>query len=228
MTLKREGNRKPNECRPIVMEVGVVPNSNGSAMVKFGKTTAIAAVYGPRSVYPKWKQRSDRALLNCIYSMLPFSTGERCRPGPSRRSTEISQVITCALAPAIFLEDYPKSVIDVYINIIEANAGTRTTAINAASLALSDAGIAMKDLVAAVAGGVIDGTYVVDLEGKEEDASKCDIPLAYMPRNKQVTLLQMDGDLTPKEASEVIKLNIKTCEQICEKQKQALRKKWEK
>jgi len=225
--MKRLNNRKPDDFRPLEIKVGVVPNANGSAMVRFGKTTAIAAVYGPRSVYPKWKQLADRGLLNCLYTMVPFSTTERCRPGPSRRSTEISKVTSEALAPAIFLEEYPKSAIDIYINIIEADSGTRTAGINAASVALADAGISMRDLVAAIAAGKIDKTYVLDLEGKEEDSSVCDIPVAYMPRSKKITLLQMDGNLTAKETSDIINLAIKGCEQIYKKQIEALRKRWD-
>jgi len=226
--MKREGNRKPGELRPVEIVVGVVPNADGSAMVRLGKTTAIAAVYGPRAVYPKWKQLSERGILNCVYSMVPFSTNERCRPGPSRRSREISKVTTDALAPAIFLEEYPKSVIDVYIDIIQAEAGTRTAGINAASVALADAGISMRGLVSSVAAGKIGKEYALDLEGKEEDASKCDIPIAYMPREKKITLLQMDGDMTAKEAIDTINFAIKGCEQMYEKQAEALKKRWEK
>ena len=168
--MKRVGNRKINELRELEIQVGVIPNANGSAMVRLGKTTAIAAVYGPRPVHPKWKQRADRGILNCVYNMIPFSTNERCRPGPSRRSTEISKVTTEALTPAVMLEEYPKSTIDVYINIIQAEAGTRTAGINAASVALADAGISMRDLVASAAAGKIGNDFVLDLEGKEEDA----------------------------------------------------------
>jgi len=226
--MKRLKNRKANDFRTITLEVGVVPNADGSAKFGFGKTIAIAAVYGPRKVYPKWKQRSDRALLNCVYSMVPFSTTDRCRPGPSRRSTEIGKVITDALAPAIFLEEYPKSVIDVYIDVIQADSGTRTAALNAASMALADAGISMRGLVASIAAGKIGKEYALDLEGKEEDASACDIPVAYMPTNKKITLLQMDGDLPVKDVVNIINLNIKACEKIYEKQRQALKARWDK
>jgi exosome complex component RRP41 len=226
--MKRVGNRKPGELRPVEIEAGIIPNADGSALVRLGKTTAIAAVYGPRPVHPKWKQRSDRGILNCVYSMLPFSTNERVRPGPSRRSNEISKVTSDALAPAIYLEEYPKSAIDVYINIIQAEAGTRTAGVNAASVALADAGISMRGLVSSAAAGLIDKTCVLDLEGKEEDASKCDIPVAYMPKEKKVTLLQMDGDLTPKEATDIINLAIKGCEELYKKQVDALKRRWEK
>ena len=223
---KREDGRKADELRPVTMKVGIIEQANGSAMVSLGKTTAIAAVYGPRIVHPKHKQLSDRAVLQCFYSMVPFSTSERVRPGPSRRSQEISKVTRESLEPAVFLEEFPKTAIDVFIDIIQADAGTRTAGINAASLALADAGIPMRDLVAAVAAGKIDEHYVLDLGGHEEEVTKCDMPIAFMPRRKQVTLLQMDGDLTHDEAKEVMKTAIRGCEILYEKQKQALREKW--
>ncbi|MEE9406035.1 MAG: exosome complex exonuclease Rrp41 [Candidatus Aenigmarchaeota archaeon] len=224
--MKRADGRKADEIRPIVMEAGVIPNAKGSAMVRMGNTVAVAAVYGPREMHPKHKQISDRANLNTIYAMVPFSCTDRIRPGYSRRSQEICKVTRQALEPAVFLEDYPKAAIDVYINIISANAGTRTAGINAASLALADAGIPMRDLVASVATGKIGNDYVMDLAGKEEEETVCDLPVAYMPKSKQITLLQMDGDLSPEDVKKVMELAIKGCEKIYKMQKEALKKRW--
>ena len=226
MTLKRKNNRKSNEMRPIKIEVGIIPNANGSARFSFGKTTAIAAVYGPRPLHPKHKQKSGRAILQTIYSMAPFSTDERVRPGPSRRSQEICKVTREALEPVVCLEEFPKATIDVYITITEADAGTRTAGINAASIALADAGIPMKDLVSAVAAGKIGKECVIDLEGKEEEATECDLPIAYAPRTKRITLMQMDGDMPSKDTKDVINAAIKACEEVYKKQKEALEKRW--
>ncbi|MBU0898720.1 MAG: exosome complex exonuclease Rrp41 [Nanoarchaeota archaeon] len=224
--VKREDGRKPDEMRPIEIKAGVIKNADGSAMVKFGKTIAIAAVYGPRAMHPRRMQEPDRTVLRCRYSMVPFSTTDRCRPGPSRRSTEISKVTREALEPALFLDEIPKTVIDVFIDVIAADAGTRTTGINAASVALADAGIPMRDLVASVAAGKIGKEVMVDLAGKEEEETSCDVPIAYMPRSKQVTLLQMDGDIPVKDFNDVLKMATKSCEQIYKKQKEALGERW--
>jgi len=226
MAIKRPNNRKLDEIRPLVIKAGVVPNANGSAMVSLGKTTAIAAVYGPRSLHPKHLQVSDRAVLNTVYNLVSFSTTERNRPGPSRRSVEICKVTREALEPAIYLEEFPKAGIDVYVDIIQADAGTRTAGINAASVALADAGIPMRDMVCSIAAGKIDNEYVLDLEGKEEDASKCDLPIAFMPRTKQITLMQLDGDISHKDIKELVKLALKGCEIIHKKQKEALRERY--
>lgn len=224
--MKRADGRKPEETRPVRAEVGVVENATGSALFGIGKTTAIAAVYGPRPLHPRHMQVSSRAYLRTRYSLLPFSTTDRNRPGPSRRSREICKVTMNALEPAVFLEEFPKATIDVFIDIIEADAGTRTAGINAASMALADAGIPMRDLVTSIAGGMIDGIHVIDLAGKEEDASLCDLPIAYMPREKKITLMQLDGKIPPADTAKILKLAIKTCENIYHAQKEALRKKW--
>ncbi len=74
---KRIDGRKPDELRKIEMEIGVIPNANGSARVSFGKTTAIAAVYGPRPLFPRHLQESDSGIIQFKYDMATFSVDER-------------------------------------------------------------------------------------------------------------------------------------------------------
>jgi exosome complex component RRP41 len=159
--------------------------------------------------------------------MAPFSVDERIHPGPSRRAIEISKVTRLALEPALFLEDYPETVVDVYIEIIQADGSTRVTGINAASLALADAGVPMRDLVVALSGGKIDDTIIIDLSGKEDNYSEADIPVAFLPRKKEITLMQMDGELTPQEIKSVLKNILKAGELVYKKQKETLMNKYE-
>jgi exosome complex component RRP41 len=224
--MKREDGRKADEIRPITIKAGVVPNAKGSAFVSLGSTTALAAVYGPGVLHPRRLQLPDRAFLKTVYNMVSFSTKERCRPGPSRRSKEICKVTREALEPVVFTEEFPKAGIQVYIDVIEANAGTRTAGINAASVALADAGIPMRGLVASVAAGKIGSEYVLDLAGKEEEETACDLPVAYIPEENKISLLQMDGDLPAKDAKKVIELAIKGCKQLYKEQRKALEKRW--
>ncbi|MBN2330507.1 MAG: exosome complex exonuclease Rrp41 [Candidatus Aenigmarchaeota archaeon] len=224
--MKRSDGRKPEELRPLEITAGVLENATGSARVRMGRTIAVAGVFGPREMFPRRLQDFNRATVQCRYSMAPFSTDERARPGPSRRSKEISLVVRKALEPLIFLDEFPKAAIDIYIDIIQADAGTRTAAINAASVALADAGVPMRGLVSAVAAGKIDGKYVVDLAGKEEDASDCDLPVAYIPSQGKISLLQMDGNLAKEDVKALIKIATTACEDIEKKQRDALRKRW--
>ena len=101
---KRLDGRKPDQLRDISIKAGVIPTADGSAELSIGDTRVIVSVHGPREAIPRHIARPDRAYLNCNYDMMAFSTSDRNRPGPSRRSTEISKVITDALAPAIMLE----------------------------------------------------------------------------------------------------------------------------
>jgi len=219
---KRLDGRKPEDIREIEMKVGVLSNADGSAWVRFGKTIAVASVYGPKFLFPKHIQEPEKAVIRCRYSMAPFSVEDRIRPGPDRRSTEISKVTRLALEPAIFSEDFPKAGIDVFIEILQADGSTRCTGINAASLALADAGIPMRDLVVGLSGGKVDDTIVIDLMGKEDNNCDADIPIAFLPNKKEITLLQMDGELTPEEVKKIVEMVTESGRKVYEKQKEAL------
>lgn len=223
---KRIDSRKFDEMRQIEAKVGIIKRADGSAMFRFGNTIAYAAVYGPRNLYPRFLQDPVRGILRCHYNMMPFSSaGERVRPGGSRRSKEISMVTTNALLPVLNLEEYPNSVVDVFIELPQTEAGSRCAGICAASMALADAGLVMKDLVSAVSVGRVDDKILVDLDYSEEsyDGIVADIPIAYLPTLGKVTLLQMDG-IVPKEMlEEALKMGIKACAKIGEIQRKALK-----
>ncbi len=224
--MRRVDGRKPDELRPIKIEVGVLSNADGSAYIEQGRNKILAAVYGPREVHPRHLSLPDRALLRCRYHMAPFSVEERKSPAPSRREIELSKVIREALEPAIFLERYPRTAIDVFIEILQADGGTRCAGITVASLALADAGIPMRDLVVACAAGKVDGTIVLDLNDIEDKLGEADLPVAVMPSLNAVTLLQMDGLLTLEEFEQAINLAIDGCKRIYKLQKEALKAKY--
>jgi len=222
----RVDGRKPEELRPVKIEVGVLANADGSAYIEHGKNKILAAVYGPKEVHPRHLALPDRALLRCRYHMAPFSVDERKSPAPSRREIELSKVIREAIEPSIFLEYYPRTAIDVFIEVLQADGGTRCASVTVASLALADAGIPMRDLVVACAAGKVDGTIVLDLNDVEDKKGEADVPLAMMPNKKVVTLLQMDGMLTYEEFEQAINLAVKGCEQLYKLQKEALKAKY--
>ena len=225
---KRLDGRKFEQPREMEAKVGVVKRADGSAMFRIGKTIAYAAVYGPRELYPAFKQNSKRGVLRCSYDMLSFSVTERKRPGTSRRSIEIGAVTAKSLEPAVDLSAFPGTVVDVFIDIIQADAGTRCAGICAASMALADAGIPMRDLVAAVSVGKVGDKVVVDLDKKEEDfeGGATDVPVAFTSRDGQVTLLQLDGNISRKELKEALEMGQKSCEEIFKLQKDALKERY--
>lgn len=222
----RLDGRKPDELRNVKFEVGIVPNANGSAYIEQGKNRILVGVYGPREVHPKHLALQDRAVLKCRYHMAPFSVQERKSPAPSRREIELSKVIRESLEPAIFMEYYPRTMIDVFIEVLQADGGTRCASISAAALALADAGIPMRDLVVACAAGKADDTLVLDLDDGEDKYGKADVPVALMPSSNAVTLLQMDGELTPEEFETAVNMAVDGCKRIYGVQKDALKAKY--
>ena len=222
----RLDGRKLDEVRPVKMEVGVLPNADGSAYLEQGKNKILVGVYGPKEAHPRHIAQQDRAVIQCRYHMAPFSVDERKSPAPSRRDVELSKVIRQALEPAVFLEYYPKTSIQVYIEILQADGGTRCAGITTASLALADAGIPMRDLVVACAAGKADGKLIVDLSDTEDKVGEADVPVAFMPNLNAITLLQMDGSLSVDEFENAINMALDGCKQLYVLQKEALKSKY--
>ncbi len=226
---KRHDGRKFDELREVEMKVGVVDSADGSAMFRIGRTKIIAAVYGPKLLHPQRLRETDKGVLRAYYRMLPFSVGDRKNPRPGRREIELSMVIKEALESSIFLEEFGNAVIDVHIYVVQADAGSRCASICAASLALANAGVPMKDVVASVSAGVVDGQVVLDLNYQEEaheEGYVVDMPIAYVENLDKVTLLQMDGIATEEQVKEALKLGISGCKKIKEEMQKALRQKF--
>ncbi|CAN5583053.1 exosome complex exonuclease Rrp41 [soil metagenome] len=223
---KRSDNRGIDDLRQIKITVGVVKNADGSAFIEFGKNKIIVAVYGPREVHPKHMALPDRCVLRCRYHMSPFSTDTRKNPAPSRREVEISKVIRESLEPSLILSDYPRAVIDVFVEVLQADGGSRCAGIAAASVALADAGINMRDLVSACAAGRLGDKIVLDINDLEDKEGDADMPVAYLPNTEQITLLQLDGKLSSSQFNECLNKAIDGCKLVYEIQKEALMKKY--
>ncbi|MCP8316721.1 MAG: exosome complex exonuclease Rrp41, partial [archaeon] len=207
----RIDGRRADELRPLRIEVGVLKNADGSSYIEMGKNKIVVAVYGPKEVHPKHQALPDRSVLRCRYHMAPFSTDVRKPPQPSRREIEISKMIREALEPALMLEEYPRTAIDVYLEVLQADGGSRCAGITASAVALADAGITMRDMVVACAAGKVSGQVVLDLNDTEDKEGEADMPVAIMPNLNQVTLLQLDGILTPDEFEKAFEMNINAC-----------------
>ncbi|MEM2760048.1 MAG: exosome complex exonuclease Rrp41 [Nitrososphaerales archaeon] len=222
----RTDGRKIDELRPVRIEAGVLKNADGSAYIEFGKNKIMVAVYGPKEVHPKHMALSDRSVLRCRYHMAPFSVEERKNPAPSRREIEISKITREALEPALILEDYPRTAIDVYIEVLQSDGGSRCAGITAASVALADAGVNMRDLVAACAAGKISNTIVLDINDEEDKEGQADMPIAYLPNMKQITLMQLDGVLSKDEYKKCLDMALQGCMKVYQLQKDALMRKY--
>ena len=222
----RLDGRHADEIRPMKIEIGVLSRADGSCYLEWGRNKILVGVFGPREAHPRRSQRADTAVIRYKYNMASFSVEDRARPGPSRRSIEISKVSREAFEPVIMAELFPKTAIDIFVEVLQADAGTRTAAINASSIALADAGIPMKGLVTSCAFGKVDGQIVLDLNKEEDNYGEADFPVA-MTQDGEITLLQMDGNLTPEEIKKGLELVKKGCKEILEIQQAVLRKKFE-
>lgn len=222
----RLDGRKPDELRPMKMEVGVLKNADGSAIVEVGNTKILAAVYGPREMHPRHLALPNRAVLRVRYHMTPFSTDERKNPAPSRREIELSKVIREALESQILVEQFPRTSIDIFMEVLQADAGTRLASLMSASLAVVDAGIPVRDLIAAVAVGKADGVVVLDLNEPEDMWGEADMPVAMMPSIGQINLLQLNGNMTPEEFKQGMELAMKGINIIYNLEKETLKNKY--
>ena len=224
---KRLDGRGIDELRNIKIEAGVLHRADGSCYLEWGGNKVLVAVYGPREAIPRHTQNSLRAIVNARYNMAAFSVEDRKRPGPDRRSKEISKVISEALEKIVLTEQFPRASIDVNIEVLDAEAGTRCAGLTAAGVALADAGIPMRDIPAACAAGKIAGKVVLDLGKEEDNYGDADLPLAISPRTDEILLLQMDGHLTLDEFNQAIDYAIKGCHIVSDLQKKAIIEKYQ-
>ena len=225
----RLDGRKFDELRPIKIEANVLKRADGSCYLEMGKNKVIAAVYGPREVHPRHLQDPSKAIIRYRYNMAPFSVEERKRPGPDRRSIEISKVSKEAFEAVIMKELFPRSAIDIFVEVLQADAGSRTACLNAASVALVDAGVPMKGIITSVAVGKADGQIVLDPMKEEDNFGEADIPFAFLIRNgkiESIALLQMDGCMTKEEVKRAVELAKKGALKIYEMQKEAILKRY--
>ncbi|GBC69793.1 Ribonuclease PH [archaeon HR01] len=222
----RIDGRRPDQLRPIKMEAGVLEKSDGSAYIEVGGTRIYAAVFGPREVHPKHLELPDRAVLNCRYHMASFSVDERKPLGMTRREIELSKVLREALETVVFLEEFPRMMIDVFVEVVQADGGTRTAGITAASLALADAGIPMADMVAATAVGKVDGVIVLDINEAEDKYGQADMPVAMAPRLGSIVLLQLNGMMTTEEIEKGLDMAGNAIKHIQQLQIEALRRRY--
>lgn len=223
---RRLDGRSPTDLRPVRIEAGVLKRADGSAYMEWGNNKVLAAVYGPREAHPRHLQDPARALVQCRYNMASFSVTERKRPGPDRRSVEISKILGEALRHVVFTEQFPRTSVDVYIEVLQSDAGTRCAGLTAASVALADAGVPMRDLVAAVACGKVDGTVVLDLTKEEDNFGDADLPVGIVGRSGEIVLLQMDGHLTVEEFEQALEMGMDACHRLWEVQKESLRRRY--
>lgn len=224
--LTRENGRGLKDLRELTVEVGVLDRANGSARVYLGKNLAIATVYGPREMHPKHAAKPDSCVVRTNYRMATFSVDDYKRPFPSRREKEISKILSEAYESVILVNNWPRSVIDVHVEMFASDGGTRTAAAIAITAALADAGIPMRDLPGGIASGIYEDTVVLDLTGHEDMKGSGDMPMVYSPAIDEVSLFQLDGKFTFEQFKEAFNTSKEAIGTISGKIREAIKEKY--
>ena len=222
----RPDGRSIKQLRDLKVEVGILDRAEGSARVNLGKNIAIATVFGPREMHPKHAARSDRAVVRVNYRMATFSVDGYKRSFPSRREKEISKVLSEAFDSVVLTKNWPRSVVDVHIEIFQSDGGTRTAAAIAITSALADAGIPMRDLTGGIASGLYDDKVVLDLNGHEDMKGTGDMPILYSPSIDEISLFQLDGKFTLDQFKEAFYQSMDGIREIVKVIQDALKEKY--
>ncbi len=220
---KRLDGRLPGDLRDIKIKTNVVKNAQGSAYIEWGNNKIIAAIHGPNEALPRHTANPNKAVVKCRYMMAPFSSSEEHgRSGMNRRAVEISKVTGEVFENVILLDQFPGTEISIYIEVIQSDGGTRAAGITCAAVALAASGIPIKDLPFSVSAGKVGETVILDLNKIEDNYSDADMPVAVLPRTKEVVLLQMDGSLTKKQYTDAMALILESGKKISKIQRDAL------
>ena len=184
--MNRENNRKASELRNISIETNVNKHAEGSALVSFGDTQVICTATIEHQV-PRWMRNSDAGWITAEYGMMPRSTNERMNREAARgkqggRTLEIQRLIGRSLRQAVNPQYLKDKTITVDCDVIQADGGTRTASITGGCVALFLAiknhlkdHRAIKDYVAAVSLGIVDGEILVDLDYSEDSNAETDM-----------------------------------------------------
>lgn len=211
----RLDGRRATELRKIRCQLGVFTQPDGSAYLEQGNTKVLAAVYGPHQASAR-KSNHEEVVVNCQFSMATFSTGERKnRPRGDRRSQEITIHLQQTLSAAIMTELYPRSQIDIYIEMLQADGGNFCAAINAATLALVDAGICLKEYVTACTASLANGDVpLMDVSNVEEMSGGPTLTVATLPSSGKIAFMEMSQRFHLDSLPKVLETASKGCKEI--------------
>ena len=186
--------RAADELRTITITQGYTDMTPGSVLVEMGRTRVLATVsFGDR--VPRWMQKSGSGWITAEYAMMPGSSDRRIRRDQytGGRSKEISRLIGRSLRSVVNLRAMGERMVNVDCDVVQADGGTRTAAVNAAWLALHDAvewalGERLMDTnpildrVTAISVGIVDGVSLLDLDYRDDVAASVDLNVVMTGR----------------------------------------------
>ncbi|KAL1694560.1 3' exoribonuclease family, domain 1-domain-containing protein [Schizophyllum commune] len=190
------------DIRPIFLRPGLISQANGSAYIEADKIKIACAVYGPRQ--NKNVAYSEQGRLNVEVKYAPYATARRKAPLRDAEDRSIGVAIHQALLASVRLELLPKSTVDIFLVIIEADGKEASIAsgVVAASAALADAGIEMLGLVSSCSAAVTGDKIWLDPSAAESEQAGGTVILSCMPALDSVTSVWQSGRLPPQKALE--------------------------
>jgi len=209
----RLDGRRPRELRKVRARMGIFADAEGSAYIEQGNTKVLVVINGPRD--GESQAEHDRAIIECEFTLATFSTAQRrARYRGDRRSVELGLRVAQTLEAAVLTHLYPRSRIDIFVQVLQSDGGHLAAAINGATLALIDAGVPMKDFVCACSAGVIDGVALMDLNQQECNAQGPELTIAILPKSSTIILAQMESRVHLDSYSEVQDMAIDGCQAL--------------
>eukprot|EP01006_Ploeotia_vitrea_P011108 TRINITY_DN29630_c0_g1_i1.p2 TRINITY_DN29630_c0_g1~~TRINITY_DN29630_c0_g1_i1.p2 ORF type:complete len:240 (-),score=106.28 TRINITY_DN29630_c0_g1_i1:109-828(-) len=212
----RLDGRRANECRKIACRLGAVEHADGSCYLEQGNTKVLATVSGPQEVEQRSQMSHECAIVRCEFRTANFATSQRkdFGSGGDRRHKEAALLIQQTLADLVLVQLFPRSQFTVCITVLQADGGERAVALNAATLALIDAGVPLKSFLTACSAGFVDDTAIVDMNYVERTSGGAEVVVAVHPDSGHVAYLQMDSKLSIPHFQGVMSLAVRGCKQV--------------
>jgi ribonuclease PH len=211
---ERPAGRSPRRPRPLRIERDFLPHAVGSALISMGRTRVLCTATVEDRV-PAWLKGKGKGWVTAEYAMLPRSTGDRTPRSAQTggRAQEIQRLIGRSLRAVTDLTAFGERMITLDCDVIEADGGTRTAAINGALVALHDAFVKLSnagqlrrapftDTVAAISVGIVDGVPCLDLEYVEDVRAAVDMNVVMTGAGRFVEV-QGTGESTTFSQSEL-------------------------
>jgi len=235
----RKDGRRPDEIRPVKITRGFITTAEGSVLIEMGQTKVICTASIEEKV-PQWLAGSGRGWITAEYGMLPRATQTRTiresvagRIGG--RTHEIQRLIGRSLRSVVDLDSLGERTIWIDCDVIQADGGTRTASITGAFVALVDAmrfcvrnGILeknpIKESIAAISVGVVDGIAMLDLCYEEDYKAEVDMNIV-MTESGRFVEVQGTAESTPftrQTLDELIQLAQKGIQHLLQVQREVL------
>ncbi|XP_078585392.1 exosome complex component MTR3-like [Branchiostoma floridae x Branchiostoma japonicum] len=222
---RQEGDTRPDgrgdhDLRPVYLHAGVVSQATGSAYIEMGQTKVIAAVYGPREIARR-EEFTMKGRLCCELKFATFACRRRRQHIQDNQEKDGALIVLQALEPAVCLDRFPKSQVDVYITVLQDDGSALAAAITCAAAGLADAGVMMYDVVAGCSVRQCGERQLLDPSVSEELCQEGEsaedhgmVTVGLLPSLNQVSALALDGHLEQQTAVQAVKTCIGGCQGI--------------